>query len=96
VGVAQEFDPMAPLVSFYVCDLLSSSELLKLLFADAMSITDSDSHLNTVFSYGNAEFKRLVYFFRAHKLAFHPNKTKLLFFRQRNSVPNLDQDKYLH
>jgi len=34
----------------------------------------------TLASYVNSEFQKVVYFFRSHKLALHPEKTKVMIF----------------
>jgi hypothetical protein len=61
-----------------------------MLFADDTTLTDSDSDLNALFTRVNSEFKKVVYFFRAHKLALHPNKTKFMIFSHNNAALNTD------
>jgi hypothetical protein len=70
----------------YINDLPSCSDLLTLLFADDTTLSDSDSDLSTLFDRVNVEFKKVVYFFRAHKLALHPDKTKFMIFSHSNAV----------
>jgi hypothetical protein len=74
----------------YINDLPLCSELITLLFADDTTLTDSDSDLNTLFTRVNSEFKKVVYFFCAHKLALHPNKTKFMIFSHNNAALNTD------
>ncbi len=68
----------------YVNDLLQCSSLLSFLFADDTTLLDSDCDLNTLVSRVNLEFKKVVYYFRAHKLALHPQKTKFIIFSHSN------------
>ncbi len=56
----------------YINDLPNCSSLLSLLFADG------DSGLENLIARVNSEFKKVVYYFRAHKLALHPGKTKFM------------------
>ncbi len=74
----------------YINDLPLCSDLLSLLFADDTTLSDSDSNIDILFSRVNSEFKKVVYFFRAHKLALHPNKTKFMIFSHSNAVLNTD------
>jgi hypothetical protein len=73
----------------YINDLPLCSDR-SLLFADNTTLSDSDSNIDTLFSRFNSEFKKVVYFFRAHKLALHPNKTKFMIFSHSNAVLNTD------
>jgi len=42
-------------------------------------------------NYVNFEFKKVVDFFRAHKLSIHPDKTKfILFSHGRKNVPEME------
>ncbi len=68
----------------YINDLPNCSSLLSLLFADDTTLLDSDSNLQILLARVNLEFKKIVYYFRAHKLALHPGKTKFMIFSHSN------------
>jgi hypothetical protein len=68
----------------YINDLPSCSKLLSFLFADDTTLLDNDANITTLVAHVNTEFKRVVYYFRAHKLALHPNKTKFVIFSHAN------------
>ncbi len=63
----------------YINDLPTCSKLLSFLFADDTTLLDSDSKITNLLPRVNEEFKKVVYF-RAHKLALHPKKTKFVIF----------------
>jgi hypothetical protein len=54
-------------------------------FADDTTLLASNSNLAQPFSYVNKEFRKVIYYFRAHKLALHPEKT--VFILISNSAP---------
>jgi hypothetical protein len=56
------------------------SELLAFLFADDTALLDSDDNRDLLFNRVKTEFKKVVFYFRAHKLALHPMKTKFMIF----------------
>ena len=64
----------------YINDLPLCSELLALLFADDTTLLLSDPDLDNLIARANHELKKITDFFRAHKLALHPEKTKFLLF----------------
>ena len=70
---------LGPLVFLiYINDLPICSELLALLFADDTTLLISDPDLDNLFVRVNLEFKKISDFFRSHKLALPPGKTKFI------------------
>jgi hypothetical protein len=59
----------------YINDLPICSKLCSFLFADDTTLLVSNSNLAQLFSFVNQEFRKIVYYFRKHKLALHPEKT---------------------
>jgi hypothetical protein len=78
------------LFSIYINDLPQYSSLLIFLFADDTTLLDSDSNLNTLVTWGNLEIKKVIYYFRAHKLELHPLKTINTDFNNFNCPINND------
>ncbi len=83
----------------YINDLPQCSSLLSFLFADDTTLLDSDHDINTLVTRVNCEFKKIVFYFRAHKLALHPQKTKFIVFSHNNfnnnpPVINIDFNNY--
>jgi Reverse transcriptase (RNA-dependent DNA polymerase) len=64
----------------YINDLPKCSEFLALLFADDTTLILSHSDINILIHMVNLEFQKVVNFFRLHKLALHPAKTKFMLF----------------
>jgi hypothetical protein len=64
----------------YINDLPLSSALLSSLFADDTMLTKSGPNIDELANYVNSEFQKVVQYFRANKLALHPNKTQFLLF----------------
>jgi Reverse transcriptase (RNA-dependent DNA polymerase) len=64
----------------YINDLPKCSEFLALLFADDTTLILSHSDINILIRMVNVEFQKVVNFFRLHKLALHPAKTKFMLF----------------
>jgi hypothetical protein len=56
------------------------SELLALLFTDDTALLVSDDNRDVLFNRVKTEFKKVVFYFRPHKLALHPIKTKFMNF----------------
>jgi hypothetical protein len=63
---------------------------LALLFADDTTLYLSDSNFDRLIQKVNSEFKKITDFFRAHKLALHPEKTKFMVFSNNADVRNQD------
>jgi hypothetical protein len=78
----------------YINDLPMSSALFTLLFADDTTLPKSHSDFNELVRTLNAEFKKVVDFFRLHKLALHPSKTKFMVFS--NSAEVRARDSYFN
>ena len=62
----------------YINDLPLCSQLFALLFADDTTLLLADENLNN--------FKKIADFFRSHKLALHPDKTKFILFTKSPDV----------
>jgi hypothetical protein len=77
----------------YINDLPSWTVLKSLLFADDTTLLYSDSDLSVLTDLVNSEFKKVVDYFRLHKLALHPDKTKFIVFSHTHEAdttpPNL-------
>jgi hypothetical protein len=58
------------------------------LFADDTTLYLSDSNFDRLVLRINAEFKKITDFFRSHKLALHPEKTKFIVFTNSSEVRN--------
>ena len=63
----------------YINDLPLCSELFALLFADDTTLLLSDSNIENLIKKVTVEFKKVPDYFRSHKLALHPDKTKLSY-----------------
>ena len=64
----------------YINDLPECSLLTTLLFADDTTLFASADSLEELILFTNSEFHKVVTFFRAHKMALHPSKTKFILF----------------
>jgi hypothetical protein len=64
----------------YINDLPLASELLSSLFADDTMLLKSGPNIEELTTLVNTEFQKVVQYFRANKLALHPNKTQFLLF----------------
>lgn len=63
---------------------------MALLFADDTTLLLSDKNVDNLVTRVNIEFKKVVDFFRSHKLALHPDKTKFILFTNSNEVRSRD------
>jgi Reverse transcriptase (RNA-dependent DNA polymerase) len=72
----------------YINDLSESSLLITLLFADDTTLLASGDNLLDLITFVNCEFKKVVSFFRAHKMALHPKKTKYVIFNANEHLIN--------
>ena len=70
----------------YINDLPLCSHLLALLFADDTTLIMSDPDLDSLIAKVNVEFKKVSDFFRSHKMALHPDKTKFILFTNSNEA----------
>jgi len=64
----------------YINDLPLSSLLKSFLFADDTALTDSGPNLPELVKSVNAEFHKICTYFRANRLALHPQKTQFMLF----------------
>ena len=80
----------------YVNDLPNASCLLTLLFADDTTLMFSHSDIHELISIVNTEFRKVVEFFRSHKLSLHPLKTKFMVFSNSQEVKNMDINLFIN
>jgi hypothetical protein len=73
----------------YINDLPNISKFLTLLFADDTTLLLSNSNIDQLIIEVNVEFRKIVKFFRAHKLALHTLKTKFIVFSNSPAIRNL-------
>jgi hypothetical protein len=66
------------------------------LFADDTTLLLSNPDINLLMLEANAEFHKIVNFFRLHKLALHPDKTKFMIFSNSNAVKNMDLNLFIN
>jgi hypothetical protein len=67
--------------------LISRSELPHFtVFADDTTLLLSHSDINLLIQMVNSEFRKVVNFFRSHKLALHPDKAKFMLFSNNPNV----------
>jgi hypothetical protein len=69
----------------YINDLPDCSKLCAYLFADDTTLLAKNANLNKLFSDVNEEFRKVVYYFRAHRLVLHPDKTTFMLFSTANA-----------
>jgi hypothetical protein len=70
----------------YINDLPTCSKLFTNLFADDTTLLASKPTIDQLFSFVNEEFRKVVYYFRAHRLVLHPDKTVYMLFSNSNIV----------
>ncbi len=69
----------------YINDLPGCSKLCAYLFADDTPLLAKNANLNKLFSDVNEEFRKVVYYFRAHRVVLHPDKTTFMLFSTANA-----------
>jgi hypothetical protein len=72
----------------YINDLPQCSKLCSFLFADDTTLLASNENLDNLIADVNAEFRKVVYYFRAHRLVLHPDKTTFMVFSSSNVNSN--------
>ena len=73
----------------YINDLPEASSLITFLFADDTTLLYSHENIDVLISIINSEFRKVVQFFRQHKLSLHPLKTKFIVFSNSPVVKNM-------
>jgi hypothetical protein len=68
----------------YINDLPQCSKLCSFLFADDTTLLSSNSNIENLIADVNVEFRKVVYYFRAHRLVLHPEKTTFMLFTTAN------------
>jgi hypothetical protein len=70
----------------YINDLPSSTCLKSSLFADDTMLMDSSPDLNLLVTKINAEFHKIINYFKINRLALHPEKTKFMLFTTKKGI----------
>jgi len=80
----------------YINDLPNCSLLLSLLFADDATAYASNPDINELVSFVNSEFHKITTYFRSHKMALHPAKTKFILFTNSKIAEESDISIFLN
>jgi len=86
IGVPQGSILGPLLFLIYINDLSQCTDLDDFLFADDTTLLKSHENLVTLANLVNFEFQKVVLFFRSHKLALHPEKTKFMIFSSHRNI----------
>jgi hypothetical protein len=76
----------------YINDLATVSRLFSSLFADDTKLLAKHSDPVLLNNFVNTEFKKIVTYFRAHRLSLHTSKTKFMVFSNSQAVLNFNFD----
>ena len=80
----------------YINDLPGASSLITFLFADDTTLLYSHVNIDELISIVNFEFRKVVHFFRQHKLSLHPLKTKFMLFSNSPTVKNMNIQLFIN
>jgi Reverse transcriptase (RNA-dependent DNA polymerase) len=70
----------------YINDLPECTSMKTLLFADDTTLSESCDTVAELIQKVNTEFHKVVTFFREHKMALHPGKTKFIIFNANEQL----------
>jgi hypothetical protein len=90
IGVPQGSILGPLLFLIYINELPECSLLMSLLFADDATTYTSNDDIAQLVSFVNEEFQKITTFFRSHKMALHPAKTKFILFTNSKIVEESD------